>query len=93
MYSQPGNALPLLLGDVIHARLALAQLRHACLSPGSIEEARAQMLTALEAYTTALRVLNLPVPYGLRDELRMQRNVYRGGHGRIIRPQARLSGR
>lgn len=42
------------------------------------------MLSALEAYTAALRELGLPVPYALRDELRTQLCAHRTGRGAAI---------
>jgi len=46
------------------------------------------MLTTLESYIAGLSSLHLPVPYGLRDELRTQRNAYRSVQGRIVKPGA-----
>lgn len=72
------NALAALLGDVVRARALLAQQRRmpqSKLEPGGM--ARAEMLSALEAYTAALDARRLPVPYALRDELRIQQRVRR----------------
>lgn len=71
-------ALAALLKDVIDARTTLARARHTTgAPPGSTEVARAQVITALEAYTAALEGQRLPVPYMLRDELRIQQRVSR----------------
>lgn len=67
-----------LLKDVVDARAALARAR---MMPGSRtdagDEARARVLSAIEAYTAALEAQRLPVPYALRDELRIRRGVSR----------------
>jgi hypothetical protein len=86
---QSSSRVPLqvLLDAVICARSALADRRHEANSLASIDDARARMLTTLEAYIAALRALRLPVPYGLRDELRVQRNAHRCGHGKVVRPR------
>jgi hypothetical protein len=71
-----GNALAVLLNDVVRARETLAQQRRMPqnkLEPSGM--ARAAMLSALEAYTAALDARRLPVPYALRDELRIQQRV------------------
>lgn len=86
--SPPRIPLQRLLDEVINARAMLANRRHANGSQALMDDARGQMLATLEAYTTALRDLRLPVPYALRDELRVQRSAYRGSRGRIIRRRA-----
>ena len=77
--------LQILLNRVILARSVLADSRHANLGAVGMEDARAQMVTSLEAYTSALYALHLPVPYSLRDELRTQRGAYRTGKGHVVR--------
>jgi hypothetical protein len=70
------DALSVLLNDVVRARATLAQQRRMPqnkLEPSGM--ARAAMLSALEAYTAALDARRLPVPYALRDELRIQQRV------------------
>jgi hypothetical protein len=37
--------------------------------------ARTRLLLALEAFTAELDARNLPVPYGIRDDLRIQRRT------------------
>jgi hypothetical protein len=72
----PVNPLVMLLNDVVTARATLAQQRRIhqiTLQPNG--PARAAMLSALEAYTAALGVRRLPVPYALRDELRLHQRV------------------
>lgn len=77
--------LQTLLNQVIRARAALANGRHANLGLAAMDDTRARMVTSLEAYTGALHTLHLPVPYALRDELRTQRSAYRNGTGHAVR--------
>ncbi len=76
--------LQTLLNHVIVARSALADGRRANLGAAAMDDARAQMVSSLEAYTGALDNLHLPVPYALRDELRTQRSAHRNGDGRYV---------
>jgi hypothetical protein len=69
--------LQTLLNHVIRARTELADGRHTNLRAAAMEDARAQMVTALETYIWALNALHLQVPYTLRDELRTQRSASR----------------
>jgi len=62
-----------LLSDVFAARQSLAGLRRSGAHPSAMLEAREHLVEALEAYTAALDEHRIPVPYALRDELRMQR--------------------
>jgi len=74
----PGAPLAVLLKNVVDARAVLAQERQrAGATRGAGDPARAQVLSALKAYTAALEVRGLPVPYALRDELRIQQRVCR----------------
>jgi hypothetical protein len=79
----PGTSAPAdvplhtLLNRVIRARAELARERHANHGPAAMDGARAQMVLSLEAYTGALTIRHLPVPYALRDELRTQRGASR----------------
>ncbi|MGN6575417.1 MAG: hypothetical protein ACTHKG_07000 [Nocardioides sp.] len=58
------------------ARSAVAENRHAPVgSPAAVLSRRA-MLTALEDYIGALEAQRLPVPYALRDELRLHRELF-----------------
>lgn len=59
---------------VLSARAAVAVQRR--LPRGAAEvAARADLLRALEAYVDSLLRRRLPVPYAMRDELRLQRLV------------------
>jgi hypothetical protein len=88
----PGTSAPAevplqtLLSQVIRARAALADGRHANIRPAAMDDARAQMVMSLEAYTCALHSLHLPVPYSLRDELRAQRSAYGNRRGYVVPP-------
>lgn len=69
--------LSLLMRDVAIARALLAQQRQGGASRASVDEARAQVVAALTSYTAALAARQLPVPYALRDELRLQLRIPR----------------
>lgn len=64
---------PMLLWDaVLNARAVWAEERHhPC--QGSAGCARSELLHALEAYVRSLNQRGRPVPYALRDELRLVR--------------------
>jgi hypothetical protein len=65
-----------LFQDVISARAAMTVARRAPLGRSRLIDApRARLLLALEAYTVELNARNLPVPYGIRDDLRIQRRI------------------
>ena len=72
----PQLALTDLLGDVVRARTAIHHVRrvpaHSRLDVGN---ARHDLVVALEAYTSCLAAIGRPVPYALRDELRLQRSL------------------
>jgi hypothetical protein len=64
---------PLLLWtQLVQARNALAQQRHLT-ATRSETNARGEFLSALEAYVASLVSRGRPVPYALRDELRLHR--------------------
>ena len=69
--------LAVLLRDVVDAREDLAHERRGKGAPAGRVEAQARVLSALEAYTAALELQRLPVPYALRDELRIHQRVRR----------------
>jgi hypothetical protein len=65
-----------LFQEVISARAALTVARRAPLGRArAVDAPRARLLLALEAYTAELKARNLPVPYGIRDDLRIQRRI------------------
>lgn len=68
---------------VFKARALLAQERH-MIHGQSEAVARAYLLAALEAYVHRLDKRGFPIPYALRDELRLQRIACRAG--RFLRP-------
>jgi hypothetical protein len=64
---------PLLLWNrLVQARAAVAQQRHLAIT-GSGTSGRGELLSALEAYVASLVSRGRPIPYALRDELRLQR--------------------
>jgi hypothetical protein len=69
-------ALPDLLGDVMRARSEVVKVRRvAAHSRLDVGNARHDLVVALEAYTSCLAAMGRPVPYALRDELRLQRSL------------------
>jgi len=56
---------------VLKARTAASEQRHLPIRASSI--ARAELLSALEAYAASLTNHGRPIPYALRDELRIRR--------------------
>jgi hypothetical protein len=65
-----------LFQEVVSARAAMTVARRAPLGSSRLADApRARLLQALEAYTAELKSRNLPVPYGIRDDLRIQRRI------------------
>jgi hypothetical protein len=58
--------------EVLRARRAVTRQRHLPVR-GSFAIARGDLLSALEAYVASLVDHGRPVPYALRDELRLQR--------------------
>jgi hypothetical protein len=74
----PNTGAPLsdLLGDVMRARDAVGKVRRVPqVSRVDVGNARHDLVLALEAYTSGLEALGRPVPYALRDELRLQRRL------------------
>jgi len=65
-----------LFQEVVSARAAMRVARRAPLGTSSVVDvARKRLLLALEAFTAELAARNLPVPYGIRDDLRIQRRT------------------
>jgi len=72
-----------LFQEVTRARAELTVARRAPLGRSRLVDApRTALLLALEAYTDELNARNLPVPYGIRDDLRIQRRIL----GRVSDP-------
>ena len=69
----PGRAdEPMLLwNEVVKARSVVDAQRHSPIRGSAI--ARAQLLSALEAYAASLTNHGRPIPYALRDELCLRR--------------------
>lgn len=72
--SSPHRALPDLFEDIRQARLALRQARGTGMS-NSAREAQQHLVKAIGAYIEALTARGLPVPYALRDEMRIYGSV------------------
>jgi hypothetical protein len=65
-----------LFSDVVRARDAIVKVRRVQMTNRvDVGNARHDLVLALEAYTSGLQRLGRPVPYALRDELRLQRSL------------------
>jgi hypothetical protein len=58
------------------AREAVAEQRGGPIGSEAVARSRRMMLRALEDYIGALETLHLPVPYALRDELRLHQQLF-----------------
>ena len=68
-----------LFQEVTGARAAMVGARRTPLGTSSVvERTRTRLLHALEAYTAELDARHLPVPYGIRDDLRILRRTLGG---------------
>ena len=73
---RPESATPAVLWQaVLSARADRAQLRRHP-APGRDWAAQTALLNALEGYVHSLHVRGRPVPYALRDELCIERNIH-----------------
>jgi hypothetical protein len=66
------DELQVLLRRVMQAREAVTQQRRVP-NARAVSSARHELLSALEEYVAGLSRRGAPVPYALRDELRLQR--------------------
>lgn len=65
-----------LFHEVACARAAMTVARRAPLGTSNVVDvARRRLLLALEALTAELDARHLPVPYGIRDDVRIQRRT------------------
>ncbi|MHB8185981.1 MAG: hypothetical protein ACYDDU_07795 [Dermatophilaceae bacterium] len=70
------DPLLVLFQEVVSARAAIMVARRAPLGTSSVVDVvRTRLLVALEAFTAELDARHLPVPYGIRDDLRIQRRT------------------
>ena len=70
------DQLALLFHEVVGARAAMTVARRAPLGRSRLTDApRTRLLFALEAYAAELEALHVPVPYAIRDDLRIQRRI------------------
>jgi hypothetical protein len=68
--------LNLLASQLREAREAVAEHRHGPVGSEAAVGSRRRMLQALEDYIGALEARRLPVPYALRDELRLHQQLF-----------------
>ena len=72
----PHRPLDALWEELVSARAAVVEARQGPQGAASMTEAaRQRLIAALEAYTAELQAHNLPIPYRLRDDLRLQRRA------------------
>ena len=71
------TSLPALLHDVHQARVGLAEQRQVGGAHQGLLAARANLVMALERYAEALEATGRPVPYKLRDELQLYKELRR----------------
>ncbi len=70
------STLEALFDELVRARdIILAARRVPARNQVELRHARHDLVLALEAYTYALAAVGRPVPYALRDELRLQRGL------------------
>ena len=70
------DPLAALFQEVVSTRAAMTVARRAPLGTSSVVDVtRTRLLVALEAYAAELNARHLPVPYGIRDDLRIQRRT------------------
>ena len=76
--SPQGPAVPLaVLGRRLRdARIAVGEHRQGPAGSVEVLRARESLLDALDDYITALEAHGVPVPYLLRDELRLHRQLF-----------------
>ena len=77
MSSLRSEPLGLLLSEVVLARRALTTARRPDTGSGpqALNEARHDLVAALAAYTNCLVAVGVPIPYRMRDELRLHRSL------------------
>lgn len=72
----PHRPLDVLWEELVSARAAVVEARQGPQGSSNMTEAtRHHLITALEAYTSELQAQDLPIPYRLRDDLRVQRRA------------------
>ena len=72
-YAERLKTLPELAADVRAARRIVHARRIAPVIVGDLVMARHALLQAMEAYASELATRHLPIPYQLRDDLRLAR--------------------
>ncbi len=84
---QPGHrSLAVLVEQLQSARGEVDRLRRPPIAHDQLLAARQSLLMAMDSYAAELTARGLPIPWKLRDELRLQHNVRRqrdsSGYGR-----------
>jgi hypothetical protein len=72
----PGRrSLAVLLSELQDARDEVDRLRQPPIVREQLSAARQSLLMAMESYAAELTARGLPIPWKMRDELRLQRSV------------------
>ena len=74
------NSLSVLATDVRRARQNVLARRMAPVVWEDLVRAQRTLLRAMEAYVSELVLRRLPIPHRLRDDLRLQRELWGGVH-------------
>ena len=75
MQQQDSGSLEALMEELRRAREEVARLRRLPLVHDQLLTARQHLLTAMESYAAELAARGLPMPWKLRDELRLQHGI------------------
>jgi hypothetical protein len=74
----PGLPLEALVRRVRDARQEVDHCRHGRIVRHELENARHELMVALQDYTAALERRDLPIPWRLRAELKLHRDLFGG---------------
>ncbi len=77
-HSSEDGSLEVLLERLLSARQDVGRLRRAPNDQRELHAAQRSLLIAMESYAAALTQQGLPMPWRLRDDLRLQRSI--AGH-------------
>lgn len=69
------GSLEVLLETLLSARQDVRRLRRTPNDQRGLHAAQQSLLTAMESYAAALTEQGLPMPWKLRDDLRLQRSI------------------
>lgn len=73
---RPDQSLEALMRRVHRARTAVDRSRNGRVAREELADARHELMLALQAYTSALERRKLPVPWRMRAELKLHRDLF-----------------